>query len=233
MKTPMILTLLLLGALAGTPSSSASEVPWPGGQTPDVQCMEYYSQTYLFDGYWLVRRDSCSAQLYECPEGHQPPAPPCQEASLLTASSAAFEVPWPGGQTPDVECYMVYSRTDVEQYSVVRRNSCAVPEVYQCPYQGAPINQCRHVQDGLLTAQAAAPPEPMCMQYYQETEVGPVTRVQRDSCHSETYVCEDNDGVHEQGETLGAFVGRQVADPGTEETSACVEDFLGEYVAWG
>jgi hypothetical protein len=168
MKTPLTLTLLLLGALAATPSSTASEIPWPGGQTPDVQCMEYYSQTYLGEGYWLVRRDSCSAQLYECPEGYRPPSTACEEASLLEAESSA-----------------------------------------------------------------AAPVEPQCMYVYRETEVGPVTQVSRDTCHSETYVCDDDDGRWEQEETVGAFVGRQVAEPGTEETQECVDDFLGESIAWG
>lgn len=40
-------------------------------------------------------------------------------------------------------CYQVYTRYDVGTYSIVRRNSCAVPEFYQCPYQGAPISSCR------------------------------------------------------------------------------------------
>ncbi len=71
------------------------------------------------------------------------------------------------------------------------------------------------------------------MQYYYETEVGPITRVQRDSCHSETYVCEDDDGVHEQDETAGAFLGRQLAEPGMDETLACVEDTVSDYVALG
>lgn len=42
-------------------------------------------------------------------------------------------------------CYQVYTRYDVGTTSVVRRNSCAVPEVYQCPYQGAPISSCEHL----------------------------------------------------------------------------------------
>lgn len=205
------------------PPAASSEVPWPGGSTPDVQCMDVYSETYLVGPYWLVRRDSCSAQLYECPEGYDPPAPPCREASLLEASAVA--------SGPD--CYPVYTRNDVGTVSVVRRTSCSVPEVYRCPYEGAPIDRCHRVTDGILAFDAQASLEPMCMPHYQETRVGPVTRVQRDSCHSETYVCQDDDRVHEQDETLGAFVDRQVADPGTEETSACVADFLGESIAWG
>lgn len=50
-------------------------------------------------------------------------------------------------------CYEVYSRTDVGTYSVVRRNSCAPPEAYECPYPGAPIDQCQ----SLLQAKSASP----------------------------------------------------------------------------
>ncbi len=123
------------------PPTTTSASPWPGGSTPDVQCMDVYSETYLFGPYWLVRRDSCSAQLYECPEGYNPPAPPCQEAQLLELSSSASPAP------VGMDCYMVYTRNDVGTYSVVRRTSCSVPEVYECPYEGAPISQCHHVTD--------------------------------------------------------------------------------------
>ena len=224
MKTPLILTTLLLGALATAPGAQASDtgIPWPGGQTPDFQCMDVYSETYLADGYWLVRRDSCSAQIYECPEGYSPPAPPCQEASLLQASSSSA-----------LACYMVYTRTDVGQYSIVRRTSCSPPEVYHCPYEGAPIDRCESALNVLRTTSAAPAYEPNCLYMYRETEVGPVTHVSRDSCHSETYVCEDDDGVHESSETLTAFLGRLVADPASGEAQRCVEDFLGQYIAWG
>lgn len=43
------------------------------------------------------------------------------------------------------DCYPVYSRTDVGTYSVVRRTSCSAPEVYSCPSEGAPIDQCDNV----------------------------------------------------------------------------------------
>ncbi|MEA3203048.1 MAG: hypothetical protein QOI63_718 [Thermoplasmata archaeon] len=45
-----------------------------------------------------------------------------------------------------------------------------------------------------LPAVAAAPPEPQCLQYYSEREVGPVKVVSRDSCHTTYSLC---------GRTLG------------------------------
>jgi hypothetical protein len=307
---------------------------------PDVQCMEVYSQTYLASGYWLVRRDTCSAQLYQCPEGYSPPSPPCQEASLLEASSASTastagcymvytrtdvgtysvvrrtscsppefyscpyqgapidqcrgllelsaatasaEIPWPGGQTPDVQCMDVYSQTQVPgtNYWIVRRNSCSV-ELYECPAgYSPPAPPCQHanllsvsaaqpgvglppiycmpytrefeagpltveqggcgndvelcddsvldrevkadcITDPLLTSSSAQ--EPMCMYYYYEYEVGPVRHVQRDSCHSETYVCDDDV--------------RRVADPTQPQLDEawlqmCLRDTLDDYIAWG
>ena len=262
----------------------ASASPWPGGSTPDVQCMDVYSEDQVpGTNYWLVRRDSCSAQLYECPEGYSPSAPPCREASLVEASSASA-----------APCYMVYTRNDVGTVSVVRRTSCSPPEVYQCPYEGAPIDRCEPVLQSLLSASAigvpavSAPPiycmpyerhleagpltvvqggcgndvrlcddsvldrqvdpscattvvagasaaayEPECLYYYRETQVGPVTHVQRDSCHSETYVCEDGDGVHESDETLLAFIGGQTTSPDQAVLQDCVRDTLDDYIAWG
>ena len=227
MKTTLTLTALLALVALSAPSAQAEIELFDS--TPDVQCMDYYSETYLFGHYWLVRRDSCSAQLYECPEGYNPPAPPCQEAALFSDGSGSSD----NSASAQLECYPVYSRTDVEQVTIIRRNSCAPPEVYQCPYQGAPLGSCRPLLGGLVTAESqSSTPEPNCMDYYYEVSVGPVTHVQRDSCHSENYVCEDDDGVHESDETVDAFLDRQVAEPGTEETQACVGDFLGRYVAW-
>ncbi|MEA3136682.1 MAG: hypothetical protein QOC71_963 [Thermoplasmata archaeon] len=265
--------------------SSAGGIPWPGGQTPDVQCMDNYSETYLFGQYWLVRRDSCSAQIYECPDGYDPPAAPCHEAEFFTSASASGGIPWPGGQTPDVQCmdnysqtylfgpywlvrrdscsaqlyecpegysppappcheaslvqanaagcYMVYSRTNVGHYSVVRRTSCSPPEVYSCPYEGAPIDRCQPLLSTIVTSSAAPQSEPNCLDYYSEWSVGPLTHVSRDSCHSENYLCEDDDGVHESDETVGAYINRQLANPGPAETQQCVEDYVGRYVAFG
>ena len=39
-----------------------------------------------------------------------------------------------------------------------------------------------------LQCEPASGPEPMCMYYYYEVDLGPVRYVQRDSCHSELYV---------------------------------------------
>lgn len=177
--------LLEFSAAAAGPGG---EFPWPGGQTPDVQCMDVYSQTYLANGYWLVRRDSCSAQVYQCPDGYAPPAPPCREASLLEASSSSA---FGGIEGPGLDCYMVYTRNDIGTISVVRRTSCSVPEVYQCPYEGAPISSCQP----LLTAQAAAAPgvelPPVyCMPYEREIDLGGIQVVQG-GCGSYVRVCDD------------------------------------------
>jgi hypothetical protein len=41
----------------------------------------------------------------------------------------------------DPQCMPVYSRTDVGQLSIVRRDSCHA-EYYWCPYEGAPVTEC-------------------------------------------------------------------------------------------
>ena len=58
-------------------------------------------------------------------------------AALLVLTAVAF-VP----QASANPCYENYSRTDVGTLSVVRRDSCAPPELYQCPTPGAPLDQC-------------------------------------------------------------------------------------------
>ena len=223
MKTPLILTTLLLGALATAPGAQASDPLLPlFDNTPDFQCMDVYSETYLGAGYWLVRRDSCSAQLYQCPEGYSPPAPPCEEASLLQASAST------------AACYMVYTRTDVGEYSIVRRTSCSPPEVYHCPYEGAPIEQCDSALEILRVSTAASAPayEPQCMYVYRETEVGPVRNVSRDSCHSETYLC-DEDHSGGADETVVGFLTGQATQPDEARLQGCVRDTLDDYIAWG
>lgn len=62
----------------------------------------------------------------------------------LAASLLVLALPMVAAQPVDTPpCYEVYTRYDVGTYSIVRRNSCAAPEFYQCPYQGAPISSCR------------------------------------------------------------------------------------------
>jgi hypothetical protein len=85
-------------------------------------------------------------------------------------------------------CYDIYRRTDVHTFTLVQRNSCSA-EAYTCPTPGAPLDQCQP-----LVSQAAAvagAPEPQCLQYYRETEVGPYRHVQRNSCESEHYLCDE------------------------------------------
>ncbi len=43
---------------------------------------------------------------------------------------------------PASACYYIYTREDVGQLTVIRRSSCAAPEPYWCPYEGAPLNEC-------------------------------------------------------------------------------------------
>lgn len=43
---------------------------------------------------------------------------------------------------PASACYYIYTRSDVGPLTVVRRSSCAPPEPYWCPYQGAPLSEC-------------------------------------------------------------------------------------------
>jgi hypothetical protein len=73
---------------------------------------------------------------------------------LLVLAAAALLPTTAAAATPSVEaadgCYMVYTRYDVGQLTVIRRTSCSPPEPYWCPYPGAPLRDC----DGLLGAAA-------------------------------------------------------------------------------
>lgn len=52
------------------------------------------------------------------------------------------------------------------------------------------------------TATASGLPggDPQCMQYYHKTTIGPITIVNRDSCHSEYYLCDRTLGDATQAE---------------------------------
>ena len=65
-------------------------------------------------------------------------------AALLLLTVLAI-VPAADARPLDPQCMEVYSRTNVGDYAIVRRNSCAPPEVYQCPYAGAPISECEYI----------------------------------------------------------------------------------------
>lgn len=150
---------------------------------PDVQCMDVYRETHLAGPYWLVQRDSCSAQVYECPEGYSPPGPPCQPAQVLSTDATAA-------------CYMVYTRHDVGTFSVVRTSSCAVPMAYQCPYEGAPISQCDNVLTlAASSAAVAAPgvglPPVYCMPYEREVAITNDLSVVQGGCGSYVRLCGD------------------------------------------
>lgn len=44
----------------------------------------------------------------------------------------------------DPQCMPVYQRTDVGTLAIVRKDSCSL-DVYECPYEGAPITSCEHL----------------------------------------------------------------------------------------
>ncbi len=78
-------------------------------------------------------------------------------------------------ELPTVYCSQVYSETNVGPVTVVRRNSCAAPEVF--------------VNEGFSNPEL---PTIYCSQVYSETNVGPVTVVRRNSCAApEIYVSEE------------------------------------------
>ncbi len=83
---------------------------------------------------------------------------------LLTVVAAPAEAE---PVAPDMMCMQVYSETELGPVTVVRRNSCAVPEVY--------------VNEGFSNHGLPAPTM-MCSQVYSETNVGPFTVVRRNSC---------------------------------------------------
>ena len=60
-------------------------------------------------------------------------------AALLLLTVLAI-VPAASADPP--QCMEQYSRTNVGTYAIVRHNTCAAPQVYDCPYAGAPLDQC-------------------------------------------------------------------------------------------
>lgn len=59
-------------------------------------------------------------------------------AGLLVLTTLAVIAPQAAAEP---QCMEVYSRTDVGNYAIVRKDSCSL-EVYECPYAGAPISEC-------------------------------------------------------------------------------------------
>jgi hypothetical protein len=167
LKTPFAIALLSLSALAALPGAGAHMIDplFPKCQT-----------VYDFPDEGLVvcvdpADDDCPVYGYH--------------TTFLGTEKECFVHGAQWASSASVDCFPVYSRTDVGTISIVRRNSCSPPEVYQCPYEGAPLDQCTNV----LEVRSASSSEPMCLYYYSEVGVGPVRHVQRDSCHSENYVC--------------------------------------------
>lgn len=159
----------------------------------DAECMDVYSQTHVAGPYWIVRRDSCSVQLYECPTGSSPPAPPCREAQIFSTSSAA-----PPVGPPPMECYDIYSRWGYGPAYVVLTSSCS-GHVELC---GDKVEVRSIDTSCIVQAQSSATlpqvsdlpiasPPINCMPYYNEHEVGPVTVVQG-GCGNDVRLCDDS-----------------------------------------
>ena len=64
-------------------------------------------------------------------------------AALLLMTTLAF-VPVVDAAPPEPQCMQVYQRTDVGTIAIVRKDSCSL-DVYECPYEGAPITECEHL----------------------------------------------------------------------------------------
>lgn len=63
--------------------------------------------------------------------------------ALLLMTTLAF-LPAAEAAPPEPQCMPVYQRTDIGTISIVRKDSCSL-DVYECPYQGAPISSCEHL----------------------------------------------------------------------------------------
>ena len=64
-------------------------------------------------------------------------------ASLVLLTTLAM-APAGAADPLDPDCMPVYSRTDVGQLSIVRKDSCSA-ELYWCPSEGAPISECDYL----------------------------------------------------------------------------------------
>lgn len=174
MKSLLALVAISLAAMALAPTAQAHVAP----PRPDFPlCQPAVVGEVCFSPYW----PGCNVWI----EWTAIPAQPtCLYRSDPVAASAAG---------PGVQCMDVYTRYDVHTISIVRRDSCAPPEFYQCPTPGAPISSCTPLLE--LSAAAALPglQEPDCYHIYRETHVGPVTIVQRSSCHAEVLLCGERD----------------------------------------
>lgn len=211
MKALLAATVLCFALLTVAPSGSAAAPPGP-----DVECMDMYRETHLVGAYWLVQRSSCSAQVYECPPGYDPPAPPCREAVVSTMALGPPDLnEWPKCVPIAVGrlCTSIYwpgCNLWIEW--------TAIPAQPTCLYR----------TDGLAMSAASPAPayEPNCLYYYYEVAVGPVRHVQRDSCNNEQYIC-DNDASHGQDETARAYIASQLADPDPSALAHCTVESLG------
>lgn len=146
---------------------------------PGAQCMDVYSETHLVGPYWLVRRDSCSAQVYECPEGSSPPAPPCKEVQLLSASAAAA----PPVGVPPIYCMPYEREVDLGDVQVVQGGCGNYVRVCGDRVTLAWDGDVSCVTDDLVTMD--------CYAIYREVPVGPVSIVMTSSCSGHAELCGD------------------------------------------
>lgn len=61
---------------------------------------------------------------------------------ILLFAFVALGAPVVSAEPDPPQCMPVYQRTDVGTLSIVRKDSCSL-QVYECPYEGAPITSCR------------------------------------------------------------------------------------------
>jgi len=170
----LLVAALTAAALAALPSAQAS-IP-PPGLAHDCITVYDFPDEGLVLCYDLSRSDCKVWEVHTTFIGTETT---CIVGAQENSASAG------------VACMPVYSRTDVGTYSVVRRDSCSPPQVYECPYPGAPISSCQDLLQ-LRTASALASPmeaQPTCLEYYSDWTVGPVHHHQTDSCHSTNDVC--------------------------------------------
>ena len=145
----LMLAALACAALAVLPAAQA-ETPLPAA-TADCKVIYDFPDEGLTLCYDLT---SSQCKVWTVHETFFGPQTTCIVGAGESSSSSA-----------GLQCYDVYSRTDVGTYSIVRRNSCAPPEVYQCPYEHAPISSCQSLLEATAApsavAPASSPPDPL------------------------------------------------------------------------
>lgn len=156
-----------------------------GAETPP--CFEVYSETHLAGPYWLVRRNSCSAQVYECPDGYDPPAPPCREVGL--EAQAAIAPPQVDPSLPPMNCYDIYSRREVGPVAVVMTSSCS-GHVEVCD-EPVTLDRTGLAQSVDTSCADDYLPVIYCQPWTSETDIGPAT-IEVGGCGADVELCNDS-----------------------------------------